>query len=784
MLNNNPFFKENKIHIIRIIIMSVIGIGAILADLKFEIMNNSLNELITILFSAITVIAGLWISCYLLFLQLYKDRYPMKILKECYLPNMKCNFIIVIFCIIYGCVVIVINNGIIANLYYSVLCIFTIIEIMVKIYNTNKSIMINTYVDKVFEEINRELDNSKNIIKKETFENVRYILDESIVKEEYFIVQNITERLGDVYRTFLKNSLRFKGENTNTQDIESSFDNIVAFNISELKLCRKINSEITVDKLIKQQIKNIDFCIEKNQYEWFKKYIKEYSIFLFKTQQENNFDFTDKLYTTYKSITKKLINDGKKEWVKYINNELTNVIESLIFFYDNSGIKSYCSFISGAMIYCIVHSRNDMEIYKDLLNSFKKFSSLISKNSGSFNNVKMFYSFLFNKLLSENFEQALSFYEQVLEKSFGTSEDPIFLEFKIYCISELIDKSKSNNYYKKELLNKQINVLIQIIDIKDKYQGYYLSLPDFEILINESQHSQEEFKNIKDKIFQLLNNCIVKDNLPIYYTLFHNLNKILSNTEQRQKEIQEKLIDIYISFIFKTRTLSNKQYLEITFQLFENIIRELDAKRKISNSLGDYIITSIANATQNCSKDKHTIIIKSIDLLHSFLDEEEQLNFIVSSADKKKKLYRTMFNIGTDCIENDFEEGLRRVSNAIGWFTIDSIKQGNRDLALYLIERAIELYKISKSMEISSKTLIFILTLFTTVGTFCFTNNMYLCYLNEILKGISTEEIAKVKTAINLRTSENDMWNDLFDNDTIALSNKFISKFESIKNKQ
>ena len=46
MLNNNPFFKENKIHIIRIIIMSVIGIGAILADLKFEIMNNSLNELI------------------------------------------------------------------------------------------------------------------------------------------------------------------------------------------------------------------------------------------------------------------------------------------------------------------------------------------------------------------------------------------------------------------------------------------------------------------------------------------------------------------------------------------------------------------------------------------------------------------------------------------------------------------------------------------------------------------------------------------------------------------
>ena len=62
----------------------------------------------------------------------------------------------------------------------------------------------------------------------------------------------------------------------------------------------------------------------------------------------------------------------------------------------------------------------------------------------------------------------------------------------------------------------------------------------------------------------------------------------------------------------------------------------MDCKRKISTNLGDYIITNISNIAQNGNKDNHTVIIKSIDLLYSFLDEKEQLSFVVSSAEKKK----------------------------------------------------------------------------------------------------------------------------------------------------
>lgn len=257
---NKAFLKENKNLLIRMLVMSLIGAVAIFADIWLKIDSKVLNELIVLLFSTVTVIAGLWISCYLLFLQLYKDRYPIKVLKECYLPNMRYNFAVVVFCIVYGSVVIVINNGVIANLYYSAVCVTTILEIMIK----------------------------------------------------------------------------------------------------------------------------------------------------------------------------------------------------------------------------------------------------------------------------------------------------------------------------------------------------------------------------------------------MFYTLINKLNDVLLSTEQRQKKLQEELIDIYIAFIYKTRSLVNQQYLEILFQLFERVIKEMDEKRKISSNLGDYIISSISGVAQNGNKESRVVVIKAIDLLYSFLNEDEHMNFVITSSDKKQRLYSNM----------------------------------------------------------------------------------------------------------------------------------------------
>ena len=95
-----------------------------------------------------------------------------------------------------------------------------------------------------------------------------------------------------------------------------------------------------------------------------------------------------------------------------------------------------------------------------------------------------------------------------------------------------------------------------------------------------------------------------------------------------------------------------------------------------------------------------------------------------------------------------------------------------------MIERASELYIISKRMEVTSKTQTYLLTLFTTVGTYCCKESKNQLYLNKILDCIKNEDREKIYTAIRLRTSENDMWNDLFENRTEKLTKQFLKQFD------
>ena len=81
-------------------------------------------------------------------------------------------------------------------------------------------------------------------------------------------------------------------------------------------------------------------------------------------------------------------------------------------------------------------------------------------------------------------------------------------------------------------------------------------------------------------------------------------------------------------------------------------------------------------------------------------------------------------------------------------------------------------------MEISHKTRMFMLTLFPTVGAYCCKNPAYSKYCNKIIEAIQKEPPINVETAVRLRTSENDMWNSLYDGKTDEFTNKFMVKYK------
>ena len=84
-------------------------------------------------------------------------------------------------------------------------------------------------------------------------------------------------------------------------------------------------------------------------------------------------------------------------------------------------------------------------------------------------------------------------------------------------------------------------------------------------------------------------------------------------------------------------------------------------------------------------------------------------------------------------------------------------------------------------MDISSKTLTFILTLFTTVGMYCCKDNKNTGFLLRIYAGFKEEDFEKLNVAVSIRTSENDTWNDLFEGRTEELRKKFLGEFKNVK---
>ena len=229
--------------------------------------------------------------------------------------------------------------------------------------------------------------------------------------------------------------------------------------------------------------------------------------------------------------------------------------------------------------------------------------------------------------------------------------------------------------------------------------------------------------------------------------------------------------------------MNNKQFLEIIFIELSDIIKELDKEKAISRNFGDKIIVQLSDVARNSNSDSYDVILQIIELFSDFLRENEELYFVNNYIERKEKLYKGLYNIGISCIENDFEEGVRRCSNTLGWFTIYSIKQGNTKLTKYLIELAKEMLEIAKDMNITRKTETFLLTLFTTVGTYCCKEINNYVYIDLVLEAICKVPRNLVYTAIKIRTYENDMWDELLDNKTQQLSREFKKKYEEyIKN--
>lgn len=773
MKKKSSVSKISKYSILLYLFLSI-GCLTFILDQFLVIQSLSIVEVAKYAQSIMTVIAGIWITAYLLFVELYKDRYPIESLKKEFLPFMRNNFILVLYSVIYGCVLVFFDYSFWSSLYFLLVVLCTVVRIFIHVYKTHQTLMVSSYVNKFFAKVSSAFNIHAKTIDSAFLDEIKYIFEESLVKEEYYTAKNIISKTGSAFRDYLGNLIKIS-DRSGVSEVEQSFTEVVSFNIKQLELCKNIKSELLISALLNEQKTNLIYCIDKKQYEWFKLYLHRYNMFIFKMQKEENVYMTEKLYGVYYKLLERLVKADLKEWVTYALDDIEALTKMYIYMFNKTNIRNYVMLLADMSEMCL---EKDFSTYYDVcFDKLKKFTEEKYIDHGMFGEVKAFYASLFLKLMEKDTDKAQKFIEVVLEKNVTCQEDASLLEFKLYAISELSSKRLDDTSFQDTLFEYHIEALVEAIGLNKDYNGY-LFLPDFYGRIEKQDCSKERMDSTIDAIKRLLHTCIVKDYLPPFYTILKGLRDSLEKTSQQQKEIQKNILSIYFWLYHKTIILVNQQFFELTFDFFQQSIEAMDKKKNISSDLGNFIITYLAQSHSITPRDQEKLTLLSIDLLFSFMKEGEEYYFVLSSTEQKKFLYRNLFNIGTVCIENSFEEGLRKVSNSLGWLIIYSLKQTTYGLTSYLIGRANELFYLSKELNISEKTQMFMLTLFTTVGAYCCKDAANKPHRDDIIKAIQDESIDRVKNAISLRTSENDMWNELYENKTQQLTNEFFKAFE------
>lgn len=764
----------NKTEIIRIVVFVITFITCFFADIKFKISFEFLNNTVAILYSAIVTIAGIWVTCYLLFLQLYKDKYPIEIIKDEYTKIIKYTFLNVIYALALG-VWALLFEGVVSSIWFCIVSLTTIVQVLYYVYNSNNSLMTETHIKHYCDAICGDLESANNTISEDSLRKIKNILDECILKNEYRTISIIVKSTSDIYISFLENAVKLSRQ-AEQKKIEITFEKIVNLNLYQLKCCSKIKSETIVDTIIEQQYKNIKYCINNKLYEHFKTYVEEYCRYVYKMQTDGNDMLVNEFYKVFANIHIDLLEqDNCDEYTMFITESVESMISSLVFSYKNSNTRGYFKYMTTVMLEAL--DKEQKSLFYELLDKLKNFSRIVLRNKDSFENLKVYYIVLFDKVLENDSALALEFFEGLYKTSVLSSTDSTFIEFELMCIDELNDKLEKVEE-KDHLLKIHLEVIQEIIKLKSEYTGGLL-WPNFkQIIINCQYFSKDEMAKKVELVKKLLDLCILHDNVAAFYVILDKIVDIFSETESRQKDLQEQLFTIYFWLVRKCNSVINEQFQEITLSALRETVERMDRNRSISKSMAKYIIEGLHKASKNDIINGNKMVIKIIDFFFSLFNQEEQISFVTNHLENKMFVYKSLFNIGTDCIENNFEVGIRKVSNSLGWLTIYCLKNREFDSAKYIIERALMLFKISKKMLVSEKTLTFILTLFTTVGTFCCKENGYFTIRKLIISGINKENLDTIETAIQLRTSENEGWNELFENNTQKLTEMFVKELK------
>lgn len=773
---------RNKNAIIISVTIFIFTALVFLLDIYLSIDCN-LNDLIIILFPSVLTLIGLWITGYFLIIQFYKNRLPFEKMQSDYLQLNIIIIYLIINSIIWGSMLVAFGQGFISQIIFIIELLVIIILIIRSSIKLNKTAMIKSCVEDYANSIERELKRScldSHSIKK-NFNNIIKIFEESIIKDEYFVCNCISGKMGDIFVSIMKEYNEIIIENKITQEKKDVFfDKVIKVSLEEIYLAKDCKSEFLIETLINQCYKNIEISIKIKQFHLFKRFISGINYQIYRMQKQKNDKIVNHFIQMYKDMIVDLQRLKYHNWIEYIIDENYELTLALNYINKDTNLKYFANLLLDSIRDAV--RVKDEELYKYYYVKLRDFTIMASNINHEMERLVPYYSFYSSLIISKGNITKIKEYLDILDIILlDVIKNDRWLDYIFYLFMQL--KEKWDDEFSDTILRKNIDILENLIS-SDLQIKNPIFVPNFKDIVQKNQYKSEKIREICKDFTRLFRIAIINKNTSFFYLFGEKLRECIISLESRSKDIQKLLFNVFFAQLRRLKTIGDKsledsKLLDIILSELDECITTLDNANNISKDLGNYIISKMTKLASEDYMTSEYFINQIIEFLRLFVGRNKHYKFMIN-AEKLRALSESLYKIGLYSLENNKENCLKAVSNAIGWIIIACFEREQ----IYIIDdyicRVGELYKLSKELNVSETTQLFVMTLFTTIGTYCSKHINYHSTRDLIYNIIKNEDEQLIHTAIKLRTNT---FNDgIFENRGKEFAKEFKSEFYKYKN--
>lgn len=838
--------KKNlaKIFSKKILFVYFLLIEAILLFLDFQYFVNSkhlpefvfvMRPFVEIMYTSLVNFAAVWITCYLLVAQVFKDRYSLENAEEIQLTPMSGQLRNIIVSVIFGVLMMFLTDAfdlfdkcILSMCGYCVFTLFVIVGVLWSAKNTVKAMMTNTMVDKAFLNIHKEIQKNKALPFK-SVKNVEDIFEESILKEDNSVAEHIIHKTEELFCEMLESNV-FESDAYKQSAVKIA--EFLAFEISAVK---SAHSGVIIRKMFEQQRNIMERLLDREDKTIFFKNLKWYCTHLSKMQTENDDisrEFLRNSYGPFEKMFDKIIDQKDDE---LLASAFGTVAQGFQY-----GLK-HCSDEENAIFYAHILRRIAMRYYETNQAFFPEplkgtymnlLRELILAGDVKEDTIQICIgTFL---LLKENLpDVAVEFYRNIFFGKRGADFNEIgnggYTVLKTAFLHKLFDEA-DKTYIKnnlKVIMELRVDAIQDGIELKK--DGTIPFVDTYRELI-ETSDTYTLMDLTRDFSF-LAARCLVVDNKTLFLFLLQQYVSLY-----RESDKKDELFVFYKRLSISEALLNNKEMFFIFLTVIEGLL-ETEFEERLASLLGGIalrncegkkeIIAALYRVHRSCqnAQDKESVVWMLEDILFSCEDEsvkssaaralveiaikeeneEQKQQIFVALTDEaltsvncnvkkdiidkigsekknrpplSKEDLRRIYNICVSCIEKGDEETLKYGVSRLGWILLYALQNQDKEDAFnqYAFDRIVDIYEIAGKMDISRRTKVTMATLFTTIGMYCYVNGEAE-YLKKTYRVLQYEDVETVKLAMKMRLHENNSWDDVFVSDA-AMRDAFIQGIE------